>query len=138
VAEAVLRYISHEPNSVEMQRGEDGVSRGSLEKDGRSIRIAVVSGLAAARALLEKVLSGEEDYELIEVMACPGGCVMGGGQPSDSYECLRDRAARSMGLRALDASGEVRCTQDNAALQSVLELVRGSERRLLHRAGQHE
>ncbi len=138
VAEAVLRYISHEPNSVEMQRGEDGVSRCSLEKDGRSIRIAVVSGLAAARALLEKVLSGEEEYELIEVMACPGGCVMGGGQPSDSYECLRDRAARSMGLRALDASGEVRCTQDNAALQRVLELVRGSERRLLHRAGQHE
>ena len=46
----------------------------------RKIRLAVAHGLGNARALMEKIASGEEQYEFVEVMGCPGGCVTGGGQ----------------------------------------------------------
>ena len=133
VSEAVLRYLSHEPGSVAFTRGEDGVSRCSLSLDRRQLRIAAVSGLANARALIEKVLAGKEEYELIEVMACPGGCVMGGGQPADVYEFLRDRSFRSSGLVSADEQSANRCAQDNPAIAALSRLISGQEHRLLHR-----
>lgn len=133
VTEAVLRYISHSPNSIAAAADEDGLRRYSLQHKGKVIRIAVVSGLGKADSLLKKVLSGQEEYELIEVMACPGGCVMGGGQPADSYEVLRDRVSRSNALFCIDSSSSARCTQDNSALVSVISLIQGKEHRLLHR-----
>ena len=133
VAEAVLRYISHAPGAAHFSEGGDGVRRCRTEKDGKTIRIAVVSGLGRAKALVEKILRGEEDYELVEVMACPGGCVMGGGQPADIYEALRDCEARSEALHTTDRRSEVRCSQDNPRLGEVLKLISGSEHRLLHR-----
>ncbi|MGN1002324.1 MAG: [Fe-Fe] hydrogenase large subunit C-terminal domain-containing protein [Oscillospiraceae bacterium] len=134
VAEAVLRYLGAAIRP-EPDRG-DGVCRLSARVGERTVRVAAVSGLAAASALLDKIRSGQESCELVEIMACPGGCVMGGGQPADSYESLRDRASRTAALRHTDETSVVRASQGNGSVTQVwASLIAGSEHRLLHRAG---
>jgi NADP-reducing hydrogenase subunit HndD len=61
--------------------GGSGVTASEYELDGRKVKAAVVSGLADAVAFLKAVKSGETSYDFIEVMACQGGCLNGGGQP---------------------------------------------------------
>lgn len=65
-------------------RGMNGIKEASVEIAGRTLRVAVVSGLANANALLTRIKAGEADYQFVEIMACPGGCVNGGGQPHQS------------------------------------------------------
>ena len=62
-------------------RGMNGIKEASYDLGGAKVKVAVASGLANANQLLTKVKSGEADYQFIEIMACPGGCVNGGGQP---------------------------------------------------------
>ncbi len=141
VTEAVLRYLSPKLGSPDIQwieeagvRGPAGVKRTVIRAGGREIRVAVVSGLANADALLKKVASGEEAYELIEVMACPGGCVMGGGQPANEYTRFRSRDQRSAGLYHTDRDCAVRSSQDNAPMNELWDrLIAGREHELLHR-----
>jgi len=80
-----------------------GVKEAALEIAGTTVNIGVANGLRNARVLLEKVRSGEKQFHLIEIMACPGGCVAGGGQP---YR-RRDTCARS-GTRAPARQGALR------------------------------
>jgi len=94
----------------------------------------VVSGLANAAKLLARVRDGAEQYELIEVMACPGGCVMGGGQPADTYLSLARRDVRSRGLYDTDGIAEIRASQENAEMDRFWDsFIRGHEHELLHR-----
>lgn len=65
-------------------RGTAGVKEATYSIAGLDVKVAVASGLSNARALLEQVKSGEKEYHMIEVMSCPGGCINGGGQPSQS------------------------------------------------------
>ena len=62
-------------------RGLEGVKETTIDIDGLKVNIAVTSGLGNARKVLEKIQSGEAKYHAIEIMACPGGCINGGGQP---------------------------------------------------------
>ncbi|MFQ7292908.1 MAG: NADH-dependent [FeFe] hydrogenase, group A6 [Monoglobales bacterium] len=62
-------------------RGTDGIKEATYSLGGKAIRVAVVSGLANARIILDSIKSGEKKYDFVEVMACPGGCINGGGQP---------------------------------------------------------
>jgi hydrogenase, Fe-only len=62
-------------------RGMNGIKEASYKVAGNTIKVAVASGLANANALLTKIKNGEADYQFVEIMACPGGCVNGGGQP---------------------------------------------------------
>lgn len=62
-------------------RGLDGLKEASINIDGKDINIGVAHGLGNARKLLEEIESGESKYHAIEIMACPGGCIDGGGQP---------------------------------------------------------
>jgi len=87
VMEAALRTASHwldenfdvvEFNEV---RGPEGIRRATYRIAGMDVKVAATSGLANARTLLEAVRNGEEDLHFIEFMACPGGCINGGGQP---------------------------------------------------------
>ncbi len=96
VMEAAIRTVSEilegkEISKIEYEevRGNETIKEAELEIAGKKVKIAVVSGLGNARRLMEKVKSGEADYQFIEVMACPGGCVMGGGQPR---KILKERA----------------------------------------------
>lgn len=62
-------------------RGLEGVKEASYTINGLNVKVAVVNGLNNAKALCDKIRNGEADYQFVEVMTCPGGCVMGGGQP---------------------------------------------------------
>ena len=80
------------------------------------VKVAVASGLANAKALLKKVKSGEASYHFIEIMACPGGCVNGGGQiiqPSSVRSFTDIRAERAKVLYAIDSANTLRCSHEN-------------------------
>ena len=62
-------------------RGTEGIKEATYTVGGVTLKVAICSGLANAKKLLTAVRNGEADYQFIEVMACPGGCVNGGGQP---------------------------------------------------------
>ena len=89
VTEAVLRRLVEGHDSATLNaiadcgvRGDEGIREFTIPYNGIDVKICVASGLANARKVLESVKSGEKEYHFIEVMACPGGCVMGGGQPT--------------------------------------------------------
>jgi NADP-reducing hydrogenase subunit HndD len=105
----------------EVVRGVTGIKEASLEVDGKTINIAVSNGLNNAKILLDRVLRGEKEYHLIELMACPGGCIGGGGQPyppQDHYvldpEVLKMRA---QGLYDIDKAKTVRRSHQNPYIQ---------------------
>src|SRR5690554_6668641 len=88
VMEAALRTLSEVTTGkelkkieFEMVRGLEGIKEAQVELDGKEIKVAVVNGLANARKVLEGVKNKKLNYHFIEVMACPGGCIGGGGQP---------------------------------------------------------
>ena len=94
-----------------------GVMEAELAIDDITVRIAVVSGLGNTRRLLEKIESGEVKYDFVEVMACPGGCAGGGGQPiHDNLELAKERGDV---LYELDAENEIRFSHENPAVQEL-------------------
>ena len=103
-------------------RGTDGIKEASYNVGGLDVKVAVASGLANARKLLEMIRSGEKDYTFVEIMACPGGCVNGGGQPivpAKVKNFVDVRAERAKALYKLDANNPKRRSHEN---QSVLKL----------------
>lgn len=100
-------------------RGLTGVKEASYEVNGTDIKVAVVSGLANANMLLSRVKSGEADYQFIEVMACPGGCINGGGQPHHTAGELVNcnvLEKRSQALYKNDLNSSVRKSHENSAV----------------------
>ncbi len=77
-----------------MVRGLDGIREATIQVNAIQVNAAIAHGLGNARTLLNKIRSGEADYQIIEIMACPGGCIGGGGQPflHGNYEILKHRA----------------------------------------------
>ena len=76
----VLDGTTPEP-SFEQVRGMKGIKSATYTIAGKEVKVAVASGLKNARVLCEQVKNGEAPYQFIEIMACPGGCINGGGQP---------------------------------------------------------
>ncbi len=123
VMEAALRTVvevlegkSFEKLDYEAVRGTDGIKEATLTVAGNEVKVAVVSGLGNARKLLNDVRAGKANYHFIEVMACPGGCVTGGGQPIVDSTVRMDidlKAKRAAGLYAEDASLPVRKSHEN-------------------------
>ena len=113
VMEAALRTVAEilEGKSLdkieyEEVRGTKGIKEATLNIAGKDIRIAVAHGLGNARELLESIRSGEKQYEFVEIMACPGGCVTGGGQPICSAKTYMDVDVKKERARALYAEDE--------------------------------
>lgn len=103
-------------------RGTQGIKEATYNIAGNEIRVAAVSGLANARKLLDDIRAGKRDYHFIEVMACPGGCVNGGGQPTQpaSVRSFVNLAAkRAEAIYAEDRSLKVRKSHQNPAVQEV-------------------
>ena len=122
VTEAVLRYAVEKLQGTKLDavafeevRGEEGVKEATLEAGGIKLRLAVVNGLRNARMLADKVRRGETDFDLIEVMACPGGCVGGAGQPVQRN--WESRSKRAKGLYNADTMLLLHKPQDNHMLQ---------------------
>lgn len=87
VMEAAIRTVSEilsgkSADNIEYNdvRGLEGIKEASVELEGITLKAAVAHGLGNARKLLDKIKAGEADYHFVEIMACPGGCVNGGGQ----------------------------------------------------------
>ena len=103
-------------------RGMQGIKEATYHVAGMDINVAVASGLANARELLEQVKSGEKDYHFIEIMGCPGGCVNGGGQPRQpaSVRNFTDiKALRAKALYTQDANMPLRKSHENPAIKEV-------------------
>ncbi len=100
-------------------RGIEGIKEATYEVAGLTVNIAVASGLANARKVLDMVRSGEKNYHFIEIMACPGGCVNGGGQPQvpASVRNFTDiRAERAKVLYSLDEANTIRKSHENSEI----------------------
>ena len=123
VMEAALRTVvevlegkSFDKLDYEAVRGTEGIKEATLTVAGTEVKVAVVSGLGNARKLLNDIRDGKANYHFIEVMACPGGCVTGGGQPIVDSSIRMDidlKAKRAAGLYAEDASLPVRKSHEN-------------------------
>ena len=97
----------------------DGVQEGEFQIDDITVRTAVVSGLGNTRALLQKIERGEVHYDFVEVMACPGGCVGGGGQPIHDGE---ERAfERGKNLYDIDQNAKIRFSHENTDVLKIYE-----------------
>jgi len=97
----------------------DGVVEADFAIDDITVKTAVVSGLANTRALLEKIERGDVHYDFVEVMACPGGCVGGGGQPiHDGRELAYERGQK---LYSLDKNAKRRFSHENQDVQKMYE-----------------
>ena len=122
VMEAALRSAhfmlsgkNPEPDAFKVVRMEKGWRILSVDVAGVEVTVAVSSGLGNARQLLEALKDGNVTCDFVEIMACPGGCVGGGGQP---ISCNEERAAtRSKKLYALDASNHLRFSHENPDVQ---------------------
>lgn len=122
VMEAALRSAyflatgnNPEPDAFKDVRGNKGWREKTFDLDGTELRVAVASGLGNARKLIEAVRAGEAEYDFVEIMACPGGCVGGGGQPfKDGLELAEDRSRQ---LYELDRKNEIRFSHENSAVQ---------------------
>ena len=95
-----------------------GIKETSLDIDGTTINIAVAGGLGNVRELLNMMKEGKKDYHLIEIMACPGGCIDGGGQPSHHGD-TKKLEKRKAGLRQEDRDKELRCSYENPSIQKL-------------------
>jgi NADP-reducing hydrogenase subunit HndD len=107
-----------EPDFKEV-RGTDGVKEATYKVGGLEVNVAVASGLSNAKVLLERVKSGEKKYHFIEVMACPGGCVNGGGQPVQMAHVRNFtdlKAKRAAVLYSRDSADTVRKSHENPAV----------------------
>ncbi|SEF44785.1 NADH-quinone oxidoreductase subunit G [Caloramator fervidus] len=124
VMEAALRTVydilsGQDLDSIEyvQVRGTEGIKEAELTlPNGKVIRVAVAHGLGNARKLMEVVKSGEKHYDFIEVMACPGGCVTGGGQPivdSKTLACIDVKAKRAAAIYDEDKDMPIRKSHKN-------------------------
>ena len=103
-------------------RGTQGIKEATYHVAGMDINVAVASGLANARELLDQVKSGEKNYHFIEIMGCPGGCVNGGGQPIQPAHVRNFtdiKTARAKALYDLDASMPLRKSHENPAIKEL-------------------
>ncbi len=142
VMEAALRTayekITGEPcENVEFKnvRAVEGLRETSIDIKGKTINLAVANGLNNAKTILDKVMSGEKEYHLIEIMACPGGCIGGGGQPyPPRHMHVLDRELtilRASALYAIDSSKKLRKSHENPAILKIYE-------KFLEKPGSHK
>ncbi|HNX94422.1 MAG TPA: NADH-dependent [FeFe] hydrogenase, group A6 [Holophaga sp.] len=127
VMEAALRTAAVKVTGKELGplvfeeiRGVTGIKEATIDLDGTKINVAVSNGLTNAKTLLEAVKKGEKQYHLIEIMACPGGCVCGGGQPypPEHMTTLDPQLPflRAKALYSIDDKKQLRRSHENPAI----------------------
>ena len=98
-------------------RGTEGIREAEIDIAGTKVRTAVVSGLGNTRKLMEAIRSGQAEYDFVEVMACPGGCSGGGGQPICDGVELAD--VRGNKLYQLDQEAPIRFSHENPSITQI-------------------
>ena len=131
VMEAALRTAYESITGEELQkldfeevRGKKGIKKAAIKIGDKEIKVAVAHGLSNAREILEEIKNGKADYQFVEIMACPGGCIMGGGQPivtSKKRNEIDVRAARAQALYNIDKNSKYRKSHENPAIKKLYE-----------------
>ncbi|MBC8536147.1 NADH-dependent [FeFe] hydrogenase, group A6 [Feifania hominis] len=131
VMEAALRTLAEVVDGKPLEkldfhdvRGTEGIKEATYVLGGKEVNVCVASGLANCREVLESVKKGEKNYHFIEFMACPGGCVNGGGQPiqpSRVTNFLDLRAERAKGLYGEDAGMKLRKSHENPVIKELYD-----------------
>lgn len=126
VMEAALRTVYEVVTGQELEaldfhevRGLDGIKEADIDLGGTSVKVAVANGLANARKLMDQIRRGESDYTFVEVMACPGGCIGGGGQPISRDPDIRLK--RIKGIYGIDRHKVLRKSHENPAIKKLYD-----------------
>ena len=129
VMEAALRTVQEkltgnhfEKLEYEQIRGMEGIKRAKVDMNGTEVKVVVASGLKNAQTIMEEIKSGKADYQFVEIMACPGGCIMGGGQPirtSKERANIDIKGKRASALYSIDEKSTIRKSHENPVLQKI-------------------
>ena len=106
----------------EQVRGGEGIKRATVNIAGKDVKVVAASGLANAKEILEEIKAGKSDYQFVEIMACPGGCVMGGGQPIKNSKIRAEidvRKLRADSLYSIDEKSIIRKSHENPVLKKI-------------------
>ena len=118
----------------EAVRGGEGIKKATVNVAGNDIKVVAASGLANAQKIMEEIKNGTADYQFVEIMACPGGCVMGGGQPIKSSKVRREvdvRKLRADALYSIDEKSTIRKSHENPVVKKIYQ-------EFLQRPGSHK
>ncbi|MCI8383298.1 MAG: 4Fe-4S binding protein [Clostridia bacterium] len=131
VMEAALRTAQDtltgedlEKINFEEVRGGEAIKKATVKIAGKEIKVVATSGLANAKQILEEIKTGKADYQFVEIMACPGGCVMGGGQPIKSAKIRSEvdvRKLRADGLYSIDEKSHIRKSHQNPVVKKIYD-----------------
>ena len=129
VMEAALRSVSEivtgkplDKISFEQVRGESGIKRAEIEIGDKKVKVVVAHGLANAQTIMEEIKSGKADYQFVEIMACPGGCITGGGQPIKNAKIQEEvdiHKKRAEAMYSIDEKSVIRKSHENPVLKQI-------------------
>lgn len=126
VMEAALRTVYEVATGKELAnvdfkdiRGLTGVKEAEVDLEGKKVKVAIANGLKNARVILDKIKAGECDYQFVEIMCCPGGCIGGGGQPWGTTAATKE--ARMAGLYQIDSDKAIRQSHKNPAVKALYD-----------------
>lgn len=146
VTEAALRYATYKLTGkkrdiIEGVRYCDGVKEVTVDIGGKKVNLAIVHGLANAPKVMDAIVNGSKKYDFVEVMACPGGCVNGGGQPFVDYrlheveEVIRKRSAS---IYEADGNMKFKSTEDNEGVSKIYKDILHNDKELIHKLLHYE
>jgi len=126
VMEAALRTVYEVVTGKELAnvdfegvRGLNGVKEAEVDLDGKKVKVAIANGLKNARVILDKIRAGDCEYQFVEIMCCPGGCIGGGGQPWGTTKATKE--ARMAGLYQADRELPIRQSHKNPAVKALYD-----------------
>lgn len=139
VTEAVLRDVAGEKfGKIDLEilfesvRGLDEVKEATVNLDGAEIKMAIIHGLKNADQVLKDIKEGKRHYDLIEVMACRGGCISGGGQPVNRTPAMQTRSDRAAGLYSIDRKKKLKRSKDNYVMNELYEGILKDNEHIMH------
>ena len=139
VTEAVLRDVAGDKfGKMDLEilfedvRGLEEVKEATVNLDGAEIRMAVIHGLKNADMILKEIKEGKRQYDLVEVMACRGGCISGGGQPVNRTPAKQTRQDRAAGLYSIDKKKKLKRSKDNYVINELYEGILKDNEHIMH------
>lgn len=118
-------------------RGKKGIKKASIKIARKNVNIVVASGLKNARTIMEEIKSGKADYQFVEIMACPGGCIMGGGQPIKNSKTLSStdiHKLRANSIYSIDEKSTLRKSHQNPQVtQTYIEFLEKPGSKMAHK-----
>ncbi len=123
-AQDTLTGKSLDKIEFEQVRGGKGIKKATIEIAGKPIKVVAASGLSNARKILDEIKSGKADYQFVEIMTCPGGCIMGGGQPIKTSKTRSEmdvRKLRADSIYSIDEKSTIRKSHENPVLKKIYE-----------------